>query len=74
MWNILPDAPESASFLTERERQYVLNRIAADSDSGPGRVTNVDKMRRRQVVAAFKDWKNWAMIIVFWGNAIGVYG
>jgi hypothetical protein len=74
MWKILPDSPETASFLTKREKEFVINRIAVDTGSGQGHVTNNDKIRPRHVIAAFKDWKIWVMIVVFWGNAVGVYG
>lgn len=28
----------------------------------------------KHITAAFKDWKIWAAIIMFWANTIGVYG
>jgi hypothetical protein len=74
MWKILPDTPETASFLTKREKEFVINRLAMDTGSGKGHVTNSDKIQKHHIMAAFKDWKIWAMIVVFWGNAIGVYG
>ncbi|KAL1954411.1 hypothetical protein VTO42DRAFT_1181 [Malbranchea cinnamomea] len=74
VWFFLPDSPERASFLTPAERQFVVDRLAFETGSGQGKVTNNDKITVKHVVSAFKDWKVWAAIVMFWANTIGVYG
>ncbi|KAF9533276.1 putative MFS transporter [Crepidotus variabilis] len=74
MWKVLPDSPETATFLEKHEREFIVDRIAAETGSGQGRVTNSDKIGLKHILAAFKEWKIWALIPVFWGNTVGVYG
>ena len=74
LWKLLPDSPETATFLEKHEREVLVNRLAAETGSGSGKVTNADKIRFHHVLNAFKEWKIWAMIVVYWGNSVGVYG
>ena len=74
IWKILPDSPETASFLTQRERDYLVNRLSEDPGTGTGRVTNQDKMEKKHIIAGLSDWKVWAAVVIFWGNTVGVYG
>jgi len=74
IWKILPDSPETASFLTQRERDYLVNRLVEDPGSGSARVTNQDKMGKKYILAGLSDWKIWIAIVIFWGNTVGVYG
>ncbi|KJF60734.1 uncharacterized protein CIMG_08681 [Coccidioides immitis RS] len=74
VWKILPDSPEQARFLTKAEREFIVNRLALETGSGHGKVTNSDKIQLHHIVAAFKEWKIWGAIILFWANTIGVYG
>ena len=74
VWFYLPDNPETASFLTRREKEFIINRLALETGSGRGRVTNTDKIGVKHVIAAFKEWKIWCLWVVFWANTIGTYG
>ena len=74
LWKLLPDSPETATFLEKHEREFLVNRLAAETGTGSGRVTNSDKITLQHVLSAFKEWKIWAMIVVYWGNSVGVYG
>ena len=74
VWFILPDNPETAKFLTKDEREFIINRLALETGSGHGRVTNADKIQFHHVKAAFKEWKIWGGVVCFWANTIGVYG
>ncbi|EFR05258.1 high-affinity nicotinic acid transporter [Nannizzia gypsea CBS 118893] len=74
IWFILPDSPERAKFLTKEERKFIVNRLSLETGSGQGRVTNNDKITPRHVIAAFKEWKIYCAILMFWANTIGVYG
>ncbi|PGH06807.1 hypothetical protein AJ79_06449 [Helicocarpus griseus UAMH5409] len=74
IWFILPDSPERATFLTPSERKFLVARLSSDTGSGQGKTTNSDKIKWHHIIAAFKDWKTWAAVVMFWGNTIGVYG
>ncbi|OCT51552.1 putative transporter [Cladophialophora carrionii] len=74
VWFLLPDSPETARFLTKDEKEFIINRLALETGSGHGRVTNSDKIGLRHIVAAFKEWKIWGAVVMFWANTIGVYG
>jgi MFS family permease len=74
IWIILPDSPETAKFLTQPERDLLVNRLSNDSGSGQGRATNSDKIGKAQVLAGLSDWRIWAATVIFWGNTVGVYG
>jgi len=74
IWKLLPDSPETAHFLTKEEKEFLINRLAMETGSGHGKVTNADRIKPHHVLAAFKEWKIWAAVVMFWGNTIGVYG
>lgn len=74
LYFILPDSPERAKFLTKKEKEFVINRLAIETGSGRGHVTNSDKIKMEHIKAGFSDWKVYAMIFVYWGNSVGVYG
>jgi len=74
LYFLLPDRPETASFLTKTEREFVVNRLALYTGSGHGRVTNADKITLHHVKVGFSDWRVWAAVIPFWGCSIGTYG
>lgn len=74
VWRILPDNPETASFLTTDEKEFIINRLALETGSGSGRVTNADRIRMHHILAGFQDWRIWCGVVCFWANTIGVYG
>jgi MFS family permease len=74
IWKVLPDSPETASFLTQAERDFLVRRLAEETGSGHGKVTNQDKMGKQFIKAGLSDWKVWCAVVVFWGNTVGVYG
>lgn len=74
IWKVLPDSPETARFLTNEEKEFLINRLALETGSGHGRVTNTDRIRLHHVIAAFKDWKVWCGVVCFWACTIGTYG
>ena len=63
IWKILPDSPETASFLTQEERDFLVNRLAVDTGTGAGRVTNQDKIKMKDRLDytdhGFVFAKNW---------------
>ena len=74
IWKVLPDSPETARFLTQPERDFLVRRLADETGSGRGHVTNQDKMGKKYIIAGLSDWKIWAAVVIFWGNTVGVYG
>jgi hypothetical protein len=74
VWKVLPDNPETAKFLSNEEKEFIINRLALETGSGHGRVTNADRIRIHHVLAGFQDWRIWAGVVCFWANTIGVYG
>lgn len=65
VWFYLPDDPETANFLTRREKEFIINRLALETGSGRGRVTNADKIGMKHIVSAFKEWKIWCAWVMF---------
>lgn len=63
IWSLLPDSPSTAPFLTTEEREFIVLRLEQDTGSGRGRVTNNDKVSKRQVIAGLTDWKVWAAVV-----------
>lgn len=74
IWRLLPDSPQTASFLTVEEKEIIINRVAVDTGSGHGTTTNNEKIKWSHIKAGLTEWRVWAAIIMFWGNSIGVYG
>ncbi|CAI7647949.1 unnamed protein product [Penicillium bialowiezense] len=69
------DSPETATFLTEKERQFVLHslRIQNSSDSHE-MVAKDDKFEWRYVIDAFTDWQIWLGLFMYWGITCPLYG
>lgn len=71
---LLYDFPETASFLTEEERAFVVFRLKyqghAESDSESAshvRVAEAEEFKWSYVWDAFKDWQLWVNVFVYWG-------
>jgi MFS family permease len=68
----LYDFPETASFLTEEERAFVVFRLKYQGQQkaagqSQSRVAQADEFKWEYVWAAFKDWQIWVNIFVYWG-------
>jgi MFS family permease len=65
------DFPETASFLTEEERAFVVYRLKyqnyKEEADGGVRVAQDDSFQWKFVKAAFLDWQIWTNILVYWG-------
>ncbi|KAI1356299.1 major facilitator superfamily domain-containing protein [Xylaria sp. FL0043] len=76
---LLYDFPETATFLTEEERAFVIFRLkyqgqSEDKDEGALRVSQAEEFEWKYVWAAFKDWQIWVNIFVYWGIVCPLYG
>jgi hypothetical protein len=68
----LHDFPETATFLTEEERAFVVYRLKYqdfkdEREDGAVRVAQDDSFQWKYVKAAFLDWQIWTNIWVYWG-------
>ncbi|KAH7305202.1 major facilitator superfamily domain-containing protein [Stachybotrys elegans] len=76
----LYDFPETASFLTEEERAFVVFRLKYQNETrgqqqqGQVKVAEAGEFRWEYVWSAFKDWQIWVNIFVYWGIVCPLYG
>jgi len=76
---ILHDFPETATFLTEEERAFVVYRLkyqgqVQGSDPNAPQVAQAEEFKWLYVRQAFSDWQVWVNIIVYWGIVCPLYG
>lgn len=65
---LLYDFPETAKFLTDEERAFVVYRLKFQGQDGiTQRVAQVDEFKWKYVGQAFLDWQIWVSIFVYWG-------
>ncbi|KAI7770098.1 hypothetical protein LZL87_013721 [Fusarium oxysporum] len=76
----LYDFPETATFLTQEERAFVVFRLKCQNQ-GHGqqqvrqvRVAEAGEFSWKYVWSAFKDWQIWVNLLVLWGIACPLYG
>lgn len=74
VWWFLPNSPASCGFLTDREKMIVEHRLKHDTGNANSEYALDEKFQMKHVWAAFKDWKVWTMVLVYWGSAIPIYG
>ncbi|KXJ96059.1 major facilitator superfamily domain-containing protein [Microdochium bolleyi] len=84
---VMYDFPETASFLTEEERAFVVFRLkyqgqrqgtstGSDQEAvrAPAKVAQAEEFQWKYVWAAFTDWQIYASIVVYWGIVCPLYG
>jgi hypothetical protein len=66
------DFPETASFLSEEERAFVVFRLKYQSqreeEQEGAKIAESGKLSWKDVKAAFTDWQVWVGIWMFWGK------
>lgn len=67
---LLPDSPETASFLKPAERKFLCDRLRDDAGTKGGKVDLHDKFQWNTIRAAFVDWKIWLAVIVYWVSSV----
>ncbi|KAJ4352809.1 hypothetical protein N0V95_003917 [Ascochyta clinopodiicola] len=74
----LYDFPETASFLTEEERAFVVYRLkyqgALNETANGVRVAEDDSFQWKFVKSAFLDWQVWTSVCIYWGISCPLYG
>ncbi|KAK4089371.1 hypothetical protein Purlil1_6360 [Purpureocillium lilacinum] len=71
---LLPDSPETAKFLSVREKKILYDRLRADAGTESGEVELHDKFHWPTIKSAFADWKIWVAIIIYLAHTICLYG
>ncbi|KAI2640358.1 MFS general substrate transporter [Hypomontagnella submonticulosa] len=76
---VLHDFPETATFLTEKEREFVVFRLKYQGqfhgkEQERPQVAQAEEFEWKYVFAAFKDWQIWVNIFVYWGIVCPLYG
>ncbi|KAJ3538791.1 hypothetical protein NM208_g5753 [Fusarium decemcellulare] len=71
---VLPDDPATCSFLTEEEKAIVDHRLKYDVGTHHGSFDAHEPFKWKHVWSALLDYKVWAVVVVYWGSAIPIYG
>lgn len=71
---LLPDDPATCSFLTEEERATVAHRLTYDTETSHGSFDAQEAFKWKYVWTALLDHKVWAVVVVYCGSAIPIYG
>ncbi|KAL9597852.1 MAG: hypothetical protein Q9219_004873 [cf. Caloplaca sp. 3 TL-2023] len=69
------DFPETAKFLTESERAWVIHRLRYQGSRDSGQmVAESDRFRWKYVRQAFMDWQIYLGLWMYWGIVCPLYG
>ncbi|KAL3418010.1 major facilitator superfamily transporter [Phlyctema vagabunda] len=69
------DFPETASFLTDEERAWVVHRLKYQGSKGSGQmVAESERFDWKHVKAAFTDWQIYTGLLMYWGIVCPLYG
>ncbi|KAI1424286.1 retrograde regulation protein 2 [Xylaria sp. FL1777] len=63
-WFCFPDDIESATFLTDREKQVVKHMVSRDQTAD---IVNHTGLRLKDFLAAFKDWRSYLTGVMYFG-------
>lgn len=66
---VIADFPEEAKFLTESEREFVIDRLMKDIGHSA-----YEHYGWRRTLTVFKDWKIWVGGLMYLGMIVGAYG
>ncbi|GLI73115.1 hypothetical protein PoHVEF18_001325 [Penicillium ochrochloron] len=69
------DSPETATFLTEQERAFVIHALRIQNSADAREmVQDESKFHMKYVIDAFKDWQIWLGLLMYWGITCPLYG
>jgi len=68
-WWMVVDFPDTAKFLTPEEKLRALRRLRADGQAA----AETEKLSRKYVFAALKDWKTWGYAVCYMGCLCPLY-
>ncbi|KAB8227124.1 putative MFS nicotinic acid transporter Tna1 [Aspergillus alliaceus] len=66
------DFPETAKFLTDEERKYVIHMLRTQSTGGAAAESS--EFRMQYVIDALLDWQIYVSLFVYWGITCPLYG
>ncbi|EXJ86693.1 hypothetical protein A1O3_03646 [Capronia epimyces CBS 606.96] len=69
-WFLMADDPEHCSYLNEHDRSILI----AKRNRQPGFSTSGLEMHQKDIIAALKDWKIWAMSLAHFGGDTMLWG
>lgn len=67
------NGPDSVSWLTEEEKQYLKYKLAYDGNRA-GRGLQEDGSKRKYIKDAFSDWQVYVSVVMFLGISVSTYG
>jgi hypothetical protein len=67
------NGPDSVSWLTEEEKQYLKYKLAYDGNRA-GRGLEEDGSKRTYIKDAFSDWQVYVSVVMFLGISVSTYG
>jgi len=67
---VIQDFPETATFLTEEERAFIVHRMKYDGTD----IAMDNEFRWKYVRQAFTDWQVYLSLFIYWGNVVPLYG
>ncbi|GAD99595.1 hypothetical protein CIMG_06071 [Paecilomyces variotii No. 5] len=68
------DFPETASFLTEEERAWVIHRLRYQGSTAEHQIAEAETFKWKYVKDAFTDWQIYVGLIMYWGIVCPMYG
>lgn len=72
---LLHDFPETAKFLTEEERAFVIHRLKYQGQvqsADQAQVAQAEEFQWKYVRQAFTDWQIWVNIFVYWSVSLSL--
>jgi hypothetical protein len=66
---LLPDYPQTAKFLSERERQIIIARLSEGAPSKTSKTWDT-----QQAIRLLKDQTFWTFTVIWIAHAIGAFG
>lgn len=80
LYFVFPLNPLECQFLSERERQFVQQRVQFSSNSdrkgeaGTTALGETNSNERKHFYAVFLDWQSWFQLMVYYGVVVPLYG
>jgi hypothetical protein len=72
---LIYDFPDTASFLTEEERAWVVHRLKYQGSKGSNQqVAESEEFKWKYVKDAFTDWQIYVGLFMYWGIVCPLYG
>ncbi|KAL1982370.1 hypothetical protein VTN96DRAFT_1401 [Rasamsonia emersonii] len=71
---VIYDFPETATFLTEDERAWVIHRLKYQGSDDHTHVEEVEQFKWKYVWDAFTDWQIYLGLLMYWGIVCPLYG